>query len=60
MGVELVELQGRGMPWQGVQVHPEEIYCELAVDVVELVLVPAVAFSQVFLIDSFGSMGIWG
>lgn len=33
---------------------------ELAVDVVELVLVPAVAFSQVFLIDSFGSMGIWG
>ena len=51
MGVELAELQGRGMLWQGVQSHLEEVHCELAVDVVELVLVLAIAFSQVFLID---------
>ena len=51
MGVELAELQGRGMLWQGVEGHLEEVHRELAVDVVELVLVLAVAFSQVFLID---------
>lgn len=60
MGVELAELQGRGMLWQGVEVHLEEVHRELAVDVMELVLVLAVVFSKVLLIDLFEVVEVVG
>ena len=43
---------------QGVKVHLKEIYCELTVDVVELVFVFAILLFQVFFIDLLEVMEI--
>ena len=39
------------MPWQGIKVHLKEVYCELAVGIVELIFVLAKIFPEVFFIN---------
>ena len=48
------------MPWHGVEVHLKEIYCELTVDIVEFIFVPAKIFPEVFFIDFIEVMEIIG
>ena len=50
MCVVFTEFQGRSILRQGVQVHAEEIHCEFAVDVVELIFILAEIFFKVLLI----------
>lgn len=42
MRVVLAEFQGRGILWQGRQIHAEKIHRELTVDIVELIFIFAV------------------
>jgi len=51
VGVEVTELQGRGVRRQRGNIHAEEVHGELAVDVVELVTPPAMFLFQVFRVD---------
>lgn len=53
MGIELVELQGRSVLREGVQIHLKEIHGEFTVDVVEFVFVLAISFFKMFLIYFF-------
>ena len=46
------------MFWQGVKIHLKEIYCELTVDVVELIFVFAMLLFQMLLIDILEVMEI--
>jgi hypothetical protein len=51
IGAVLAELQRGCILWKGGNVHPEEIYCELTVDVMQLIFVPAVIFIEISLVD---------
>ena len=53
MGIELVELQGRSVFREGIQIHFKEIHGEFTVDVVEFVFVLAISFFKMFLIYFF-------
>ena len=60
IGVVPAELQRRCVLRQGGDIHPEEIYRELAVDIVQLILVLAVVFFQICLINLFQVVEIIG
>ena len=53
VGIELVELQGRSVLREGIQVHLKEIHSEFTVNIVEFVFVPAISFFKMFLIYFF-------
>ena len=46
------------MLWQGAEIHLKEIYCELTVDVVELIFVFAILLFQMLFIDLLEVMEI--
>ena len=51
IGVVLAELKRGCIFRKRGYVHSKEIYCELTVDVMKLVLVLAIVFSEIFFID---------
>ena len=53
VGIELVELQGRSVLREGIEIHFKEIHSEFTVEVVELVFVLTIGLFQMFLIHLF-------
>ena len=53
VGIELVELQGRSVLREGIQVHLKEIHSEFTVDVVEFVFVLTISLFKMLLIHFF-------
>ncbi len=54
------EFQGRFVLWQSIYIHGEKVCREFAVDVMELIFVPAVIFFEVILIHLFKVVEIAG
>lgn len=51
MLVMLIEFQGRSILRKGIQIYAEEIYQEFPVDVMQLVIIFAMVFCQIFFIN---------
>jgi hypothetical protein len=51
VGIIFAEFQGRSILWQSGDIHLKEIYCELTIDVMQLIFVLSVFLSKVCLVD---------